>query len=77
MKVAKQHSHGMEPAVNGIWEYRLLLAITTLWLLPIAAISRLLPRSWRPLASFSNENEGIYMEARSAACRVIPCVFMG
>ena len=58
-------------------EFRLLLAVTTLVFLPIAAASRLLPRSWRPLAAFSDESEGIYVEARRAAGVVIPCVFMG
>lgn len=77
MKVAKQHSNAIEPADHGIWEYRILVAIITLGLLPIAAASRLLPRAWRPLAALYNENEGIYMEARRAAGRVIPCVFMG
>ncbi len=58
-------------------QYRLLLAVTMLLFLPIAAASRLLPRSWRPLAAFSDESEGIYVEARRAAAIVIPCVFMG
>ena len=59
------------------WEFRLLLAITMVMFLPIAAASRLLPRAWRPLAAFSDESEGIYIEARRAAGIVIPCVFMG
>lgn len=59
------------------WDFRLLLVITMLVFLPIAAASRLLPRSWRPLAAFSDENDGIYSEARRAAGIVIPCVFMG
>ena len=58
-------------------EFKLLLAFTLLVFLPIAAASRLLPRSWRPLAAFSDETEGVYMEARRAAGVVIPCVFMG
>lgn len=59
------------------WEFRILLAITMLVFLPIAAASRLLPRAWRPLGAFSDESEGIYVEARRAAGIVIPCVFMG
>ncbi len=58
------------------WEYRLLLATTMVLFLPIAALSRLLPRAWRPLGAFSDEKEGIYREARRAAAIVIPCVFM-
>ena len=58
-------------------EFKLLLAFTLLVFLPIAAASRVLPRSWRPLAAFSDESEGVYMEARRAAGVVIPCVFMG
>ena len=77
MKVAKNHNYGLDPAINGVWEFRLLIAVTTIWLLPIAAISRLLPRAWRPLASCSDKNGSIYAEARHAAGRVIPCVFMG
>jgi len=59
------------------WEFRLLLAITMLVFVPIAAGSRLLPRSWRPLAAFSDESEGVYAEARHAAGIVVPYVFMG
>ena len=59
------------------WEFRLLLAITMVMFLPIAAASRLLPRSWRPLAAFSDESEGCYVEAHRAASIVVPCVFMG
>ena len=59
------------------WEFRLLLAITMVMFLPIAAASRLLPRSWRPLAAFSDESEGIFVEAHRAASIVVPCVFMG
>lgn len=58
-------------------EFRLLLAITMLMFVPTAAASRVLPRNWRPLAAFSDEKDGIYMEARRAACAVVPCVFMG
>ena len=58
-------------------EFRLLIALTMLLFLPIAAASRLLPRSWRPLAAFSDEKEGIWVEARRAAAIVVPCVFMG
>ena len=58
-------------------QFRLLLAVTMLLFLPIAAASRLLPRAWRPLAAFSDESEGIYVEARRAAAIVVPCVFMG
>jgi hypothetical protein len=76
MKVVNRHS---VPSMNRreTWEFRLLLAFTLLVFLPIAAGSRLLPRSWRPLAAFSDESEGIYVEARRAAGIVIPCVFMG
>lgn len=77
MKVAKAHSYDMDSAAHDVWEFRLLIAVTTLSFLPIAAISRLLPRAWRPLASCSMQHESIYAEARHAAGRVIPCVFMG
>jgi hypothetical protein len=77
MKVAKTHGHDVDASSNCVWEFRLLIAITTLWFLPIAAFSRLLPEAWRPLASCSHERESIYAEARHAAGRVIPCVFMG
>ncbi len=77
MKVNKSHSYAVEAAAQDVWEFRLLIAVTTLSLLPIAAFSRLLPRAWRPLASCSQQHEGIYAEARHAAGRVVPCVFMG
>ncbi|MEM8561942.1 MAG: hypothetical protein AAGF57_06885 [Pseudomonadota bacterium] len=53
------------------------MIITTLFFLPIAAISRLLPKSWRPLASYSTGSEGIFQEAHRAAARAVPCAFMG
>jgi len=59
------------------WDYRLLLNLTILLFVPIAALSRLLPRGWRPLGAYSDKNEGIFCEARRAAEIVIPCVFMG
>lgn len=59
------------------WEYRLLLNFTILLFVPIAGLSRLLPRAWRPLGAYSDKNEGIFCEARRAAEIVIPCVFMG
>ena len=58
-------------------EYKMLLMLTIVLFLPIAAFSRLLPRAWRPLAGFSDAKEGIYCEARRAADIVVPCVFMG
>ncbi|MEM0954435.1 MAG: hypothetical protein AAGI24_09870 [Pseudomonadota bacterium] len=58
-------------------EYKMIFLLTMLLFLPIAALSRLLPRAWRPLAGFSDAKEGIYCEARRAADIVIPCVFMG
>lgn len=77
MKTAKSQSYAIETSAHDVWEFRLLMALTTLSLLPIAAFSRLLPRAWRPLASCSQQSESIYAEARHAAGRVIPCVFMG
>jgi hypothetical protein len=77
MKLAKSDGHDPDFAANGVWEFRLLIAVTTLWFLPIAAFSRLLPKAWRPLASCSHNPESIYAEARHAAGRVVPCVFMG
>jgi hypothetical protein len=72
-------TQGLSPAAarKETLEFRLLIAFTMLLFLPIAAASRLLPRAWRPLAAFSDESEGIYVEARRAAAIVVPCVFMG
>lgn len=77
MKNSPTHAVVQAAARRETWEFRLLLAITMLLFLPIAAASRLLPRAWRPLAAFSDESEGIYVEARRAAGVVIPCAFMG
>ncbi|MEM6582053.1 MAG: hypothetical protein AAF699_12300 [Pseudomonadota bacterium] len=74
------HSHdpqGQKSSVRGLWEFRALMIVTTLFFLPIAAISRLLPKSWRPLASYSSGSEGIFQEAHRAAARAVPCAFMG
>jgi hypothetical protein len=77
MKHSRDRGLAHAAARRETWEFRLLLAITMVMFLPIAAASRLLPRAWRPLAAFSDESEGVYIEARRAAGIVIPCVFMG
>jgi hypothetical protein len=57
-------------------EFRLLIAVSLLWFLVVAAISRLLPRNRRPLSSGAVKGESLFAEARRTAYTVIPYAFM-
>ena len=57
-------------------EFRLLIAVSLLWFLVVAAVSRLLPQSWRPLSSRAAKGESLFAEARRTAYTVIPYAFM-
>jgi hypothetical protein len=58
-------------------EFRLLLWIAIAVLLPVTALSRLLPRGWRADAIGAGNGRSIYAEARDAAHTLIPYAFMG
>jgi hypothetical protein len=53
---------------------RLYVVAFTLFFV-IAALSRLLPRAWRPLAVSTGPGESIYAEAARVASTVIPYAF--
>ena len=57
-------------------EFRLLIAVSLLWFLVVAAVSRLLPRKLRPLSSRAVRGESLFAEARRTAYTVIPYAFM-
>ncbi len=57
-------------------EFRLLIAVSLLWFLVVAAVSRLLPRKLRPLSSRAARGESLFAEARRTAYTVIPYAFM-
>lgn len=57
-------------------EFRLLIAVSLLWFLVVAAVSRLLPPKLRPLSSRAVRGESLFAEARRTAYTVIPYAFM-
>ncbi|MEJ2575590.1 MAG: hypothetical protein P8106_02605 [Gammaproteobacteria bacterium] len=56
-------------------EFRRLFGVAFVLFFLIAAVSRLLPRAWRPLAAASGRRESIYAEAVRAAYTAIPFAF--
>jgi hypothetical protein len=56
-------------------EFRRLYLVAFTLFFVIAALSRLLPRAWRPLAVPSGPSESIYGEAARVASTVIPYAF--
>lgn len=56
-------------------EFRLLIGIAVIGILPFAAISRLLPRGRRPMSTPS-AGESLFAEARRTAYTVVPYAFM-
>ena len=57
-------------------EFRRLVAMTFVFFLLVAAVSRLLPRAWRPFSSTTAGRESVYGEAKRAAHTVLPFAFM-
>jgi hypothetical protein len=53
-----------------------LLAFAMVLFFCIAALSRVLPRAWRPLASKQGPTESVFEEAKRTAYTVIPYAFM-
>ena len=69
------------PAATGLGrresrEFRVLLAFAMVLFFCIAALSRVLPRAWRPLASRHGPAESVFEEATRTAYTVIPYAFM-
>lgn len=56
-------------------EYRRVFVLCFLLFLVIAAVSRVLPRSWRPLSATGSAHESIFAEARRTAYTVLPFAF--
>jgi hypothetical protein len=55
-------------------EYRLLVALSFAIFLVVELVSRLVPRAW---LGQSGERGSVFREARAAARRTVPLVFMG
>lgn len=53
-------------------EFKVTVILLFLVFLPIALLSRLLPRRWRPLASLGQPAQSLVSEARSAANVIAP-----
>jgi len=71
-------SRGMAPGLGRgeFREFRVLLAFAMVLFFCIAALSRVLPRAWRPLASKQGPTESVFEEAKRTAYTVIPYAFM-
>lgn len=61
---------------SGSYEFWLYFAISFPIFLTIAVLARLLPRSWRPGLTELRGKGSIFGEAKAAANRVLPFVFM-
>ena len=69
-----------EKAVGGVGSpdlgaFRILIAMSVFCFFIVAAFSRMLPKSWRPLY-LGHANESCLQEARRTAHTVIPYAFM-
>lgn len=69
------HTHISHPIDSDRRHYRRAFQITFLFFLLIAAIGRLLPRSWRAGAS-GGRHESLVEEAQRTANTVLPFVFI-
>lgn len=68
-------THLSQPIDSDRRNYRRLFHLTFLLFLLVAAVGRLLPRSWRPFGSVG-EGETVFEEAQRAANTVLPFVFI-
>ncbi len=76
MKTGQAHHDVHATALHDRIEFRILIAVSMMWFLLVAAVSRLLPRSCRPLAGSAPRHESLFAEARRTAYTVIPYAFM-
>ncbi|WP_119169153.1 hypothetical protein [Algihabitans albus] len=60
----------------GSYEFWLYFAVSFPIFLTIAVLARLLPRSWRPGLTELRGKGSVFGEAKAAANRVLPFVFM-
>ena len=65
--------HAAEP--SDVEYGRLVTLLFTIFFI-VALVTRLLPRSMRPLASAGNPGQSVYQEAKQAAHNVAPFAFM-
>ncbi|MEL6373344.1 MAG: hypothetical protein AAFR04_05200 [Pseudomonadota bacterium] len=57
-------------------EFHIMRAVLFVLFLGVAALTRLLPRAWRPLGSSADRSLSVVAEARRAANEVTPYIFM-
>lgn len=58
------------------WEYRVLFILAFAWFLLVAAVTRVLPRAWRPHLPGVEPNRSIFGEAWAVAGTLVPFAFM-
>jgi hypothetical protein len=76
MKTGQAHHDVHATALHDRIEFRILIAVSMVWFLLVAAVCRLLPHSYRPLSCGATRRESLFAEARRTAYTVIPYAFM-
>ncbi len=73
----------LRPGVSGLrlreemrWEYRIVFSVAFVWFLVVTAVTRLLPRSWRPHLPGMEPRRSIFGEAWAVAATLVPFAFM-
>jgi hypothetical protein len=76
LKDTYSHASFAEPVHHDRKAFQRLFRVAFVVFLLIAAVSRLLPRAWRPFASSAEGRESAVAEARRAANTVVPFMFI-
>ena len=76
MNLIVSHGQVQQDRQSDLKEYRRLMFIAVVLFFVFVAVTRLLPRSWRPTAPQAGQRESLYQEARRMACTCIPYAFM-
>ncbi len=75
LKNTYSHASFAEPVYHDRKAFQRLFRVAFVFFLLIAAVSRLLPRAWRPFASSVGGRESALAEAKRAANTVVPFMF--
>ena len=76
MNLIFSHGQVQQDRQSDLKEYRRLMFIAVVLFFVFVAVTRLLPRTWRPTAPQAGHRESLYQEARRMACTCIPYAFM-
>jgi hypothetical protein len=70
------HDHLAELIDSDRKNYRRLFYVTFMFFVLIAAVGRLLPKSWRPAAPDGHGRETVFEEAQRTANTILPFLFI-